>query len=165
MSTNESSSNKSVPVSIRQTHPLRSLQHELNRAFSQFDRLFEPFNFPKMEFENLPLMPAMDIVDDEKHFKVELEIPGMDENDIKVAINNGVLTVKGEKSTSKQDKDKNYMSREIKYGMYERNIPLPESIDAQNASASFKKGMLWVNIPKKPEFIKESKEIPVKPVK
>lgn len=165
MSIHESSSKKSIPVSIRHSHPLVSLQHELNRAFSQFDRLFEPFNFPKMEFENLPLMPAMDVVDDEKHFKVELEIPGMDENDIKVAINNGVLTVKGEKTTSKQDKDKNYMSREIQYGMYERNIPLPEGIDVQNASASFKKGMLWVNIPKKSEFIKGSKEIPVQPIK
>lgn len=165
MSANESSSKKSVPISIRQTHPLISLRNELNKAFSQFDRIFEPFNFPKMEFENLPLLPAMDIVDDEKHFKVELEIPGMDEKDIKVAINNGVLTIKGEKSTSKQDKDKNYMSREIKYGMYERNIQLPEGIDVQNASASFKKGMLWVNIPKMPEFIKGSKEIPVQPVK
>lgn len=165
MSGHESSSKKSTPVSIQHNHPLFSLRNELNKAFSQFDRLFEPFNFPRIEFENLSLMPAMDVVDDEKHFKVELEIPGMDEKDIKVAINNGILSIKGEKTTSKQDKDKNYMSREIKYGMYERNIPLPEGIDVQNASASFKKGMLWVNIPKKPEFVKGSKEIPVQPVK
>ena len=153
---------RNLPVTIQNNNPFVSLQNELDRAMRDFHGWFEPFNFPAERFENINLTPAVDIVDDDKRFKVEAEMPGMGEEDIKVSIDNGVLTIKGEKTTSKQDKDKNYRMREISYGSYERNIPLPESVDVENAKASFKKGMLWVDIPKKPEFTKKSKVIEVK---
>ena len=87
------------------------------------------------------------------------------EEDVKVSVSDGILTVKGEKTTSKQDQDKNYLMREINYGCYERNIPLPDSADLSKVQASFKKGMLWVNIPKKAEAIKERREIKVEKAK
>ncbi len=62
---------------------------------------FDPFNFPTERFEKLALSPAVDIVDDKDQFKVEVEMPGMGEEDVKVAIDNGILTIKGEKTTSK----------------------------------------------------------------
>lgn len=156
---------KNIPISIRDSHPLQSIQRELDKAMAGFDRWFEPFNFPKSGFEELTLLPAVDIVDDQNEFKIEAEMPGMGEENIKVSINNGILTIKGEKSTSKQDKDKNYMIREIRYGTSERNIPLPEGIDIDKAKASFKKGMLWVTIPKKPEYVKGSREIQIEKAK
>lgn len=159
-------SNKMITTSsLNQMSPFVSLHNELNKVFSNFNNLFQKFDFSRDDFESVPLFPAMDIVNDKEHIKIEIEMPGMGEDDIKVTINNGILNVKGEKTTSKQDKDKSYVSREIKYGMYERNIPLPEGIDAEKATASFKKGMLWVNIPKNPAFIKEGKEIPIQKVK
>lgn len=158
-------SKKNVPITIREISPFVSLHNELNRALSNFSNIFEPFNFPRADFENIGLFPSIDIVDDKEHYKIEAELPGMGQEDIKVTINNGVLNIKGEKTTSKQDKDKNYLSREIKYGFYERSIPLPEGVDIEKAKASFKKGMLWVDIPKKTEYIKGSKVVQVQEVK
>lgn len=150
---------------IKGEHPLSSLQNELDRAITSFNRFFEPFNFSKYDFENISLLPAVDIVDDNNEFKIEVEMPGMGEEDVKVSINNGLLTIKGEKSTSEKDEKKNYMRREIKYGFCERNVPLPEGIDIDKAKATFKKGMLWVTIPKKPEYVKGSREIQVEKAK
>ena len=148
---------KNIPINFnsRKDNPFWALQKDLNKTMRDFYDWFEPINYNMEKFENLSLTPAIDIVEDNENFKVEVEMPGMGEEDIKVAINNGIFTIKGEKTTSKQDKDKNYMMREITYGSYERNIPLPDSIDIDKAKASFKKGMLWVNIPKNPNIAKE----------
>lgn len=162
---NLSDSKKSPVIPFRGANHFLSLQNELDNFMTNFNRWFEPFNFPRENFEDLSLLPAVDIVDDKDEVKIEVEMPGMGEEDIKVSINNGLLTIKGEKSTSTKDKTKNYMSREIKYGFCERNIPLPSGIDADKVKASFKKGMLWITIPKKAEYIKGSKEIPIEKAK
>ena len=147
---------KSVPVSV-ETHrknPFLALQSELDKAMRDFYSLFEmPSIFDK--FEDLTISPFVDLVEDKDSFKVEAEMPGLGEEDIKVSISDGILTIRGEKTTSKQDENKNYLAREINYGCYERNIALPDSVDAEKAKASFKKGMLWVNIPKKAEAAKK----------
>ncbi len=106
----------------------------------------------------------MDIVDDKENLKIEVEMPGMGEEDIKVSIADGILTIRGEKETSKKDEGKNYVRREIGYGSYERTIPLPDSVDVEKAKASFKKGMLWVTIPKKPESVKRSRELKIEKI-
>lgn len=100
-------------------------------------------------FENLKCLPSMDLVEDEKNFKVELEMPGMDEKDIKISFADNVLTIHGEKERSRKNETKNYISREINYGRYDRSITLPSSVDIEKATASFKKGMLWIILPKR----------------
>ncbi len=105
---------------------------------------YDVFSSAKMgldQFENLDLMPSMDIVEDEEHFNVQVEMPGMDEKDIKVSFADNTLTIAGEKSSSHKNKNKKYISREINYGRYERTISLPNTVDIDKASASFKKGM------------------------
>ncbi|MCD6046101.1 MAG: heat-shock protein [Gammaproteobacteria bacterium] len=150
-----------VSASPPKHNPFWPLQNALDNAMSEFYGWFEPFNFPTERFENILLHPAIDIVDSEDQFKVEAEMPGMGEEDVQVSINNNVLTIKGEKTTSKQDKSKNYRMREISYGSYERSVLLPDTVDVDKAKASFKKGMLWVVLPKKPESTKKSCTIPV----
>ena len=103
----------------------------------------------------------MDIVDNDEELNIEVEMPGMSEEDIKITINEDRLTIEGEKSTSSKHKDKNYLSREINYGRYERCIALPQSVDTSKASATFKKGMLWVKIPKKAESKHHSREVKI----
>lgn len=152
---------KNVSNIASKSNPFFSLQHELNRAISDFYGNFEPFNFPAERFENLAINPAMDIVDELDQFKVEVEMPGLSEEDLKISINNNVLTIKGEKTTSKKDQGKNYLMREINYGAYERNIVLPESVDIEKAKASFRKGMLWVAIPKKTSANRKSRTLTV----
>src|SRR3989344_3367934 len=156
---------KNVPVSIQsRRNPFLSMQKELDNAMNYFDRWFGFPSFSRREFENLTLMPATDIVEDDENFKAEVEIPGMGVEDIKVSIEDGILTIKGEKTVSRKDKGKSYKMREISYGGYERSIALPNSLDTEKAKASFKKGMLWVTIPKKLESAKKPKEITVEKV-
>ncbi len=141
--------------------PIFNFQKEFNNLFNNFYRAL-PGSI--MEYNGLNLCPYCDIVEDDKNFKVELEMPGVDEQDIKVAIYNGILSVKASKKTSSKNEGKNYLKREISYGSWERQITLPENIDVDNAQSSFKKGMLWVIIPKK-ELDKANKvELEVKKI-
>jgi HSP20 family protein len=144
-----------------QNNPFLSLQTELNKAMRDFDNLFESSNKNLNDFSSLTLSPAIDVVEDKDSFKVEVEMPGIGEEDIKINVSNGLLTIKGEKTTSKKDKDKNYISREISYGSYVRTIALPDFVDIDKAKASFKKGMVWVNLPKKADVAKQSREIKI----
>lgn len=88
-------------------------------------------------------------------------MPGMDEKDVTVSLKDNLLTVHGEKSISKKDERKNYIAREISYGRYERSITLPQSADGEKVSASFKKGMLWVTIPKKADSKGNGRQIKI----
>lgn len=130
-------------------NPFVSIQKEVDKALHGFYDLFESKPFNLKAFENLSISPSMDLVEDNKCYKVEVEMPGMDEKDIQISIKNNILTIHGEKSTSKKDERKNYIAREISYGQYDRSIALPEAANGDKATASFKKGMLWINIPKK----------------
>lgn len=146
------------------TNPFMSLQAELYKAMRDLNSLFESSNKNLSSFANLTISPAVDIVEDKDNFKVEVEMPGIGEEDIKINIADGLLTIKGEKTTSKKDEGKNYISREINYGSYERTIELPDSVDIDKAKASFKKGMIWVLIPKKAGTAKQSREIKIEKV-
>ncbi|MBY0544106.1 MAG: Hsp20/alpha crystallin family protein [Gammaproteobacteria bacterium] len=147
-------------------NPFLSIQTELDKAINDFHQLFigQEKNL-RTDFDNFLITPSVDLIDDKENIKVVAEMPGMGEEDIKVNISGNALVIKGEKSTSKQDKGKNYFKREIGYGSYERTIPLPPSVDPTKAKASFKKGMLWVVIPKRQEAMKECREIPVERIK
>lgn len=155
-------SKKATPVTIEhRRNPFQLLQNELERVVSNFYNVAGISRYSFENFENLILHPSIDIVDDKENFKVEVEMPGLGEENIKVSIRDGMLTISGEKETSRKDEGKNYSRREIAYGRYERSIPLPDSVDTNKAKASFKKGMLWINIPKKPESIKQSRELKI----
>lgn len=146
--------------------PFLRLQQEVNHAMSDFYNLFEPQKSANLaQFEHINITPSLDIVEDKDNFKIEAEMPGMGEEDIKVSFCENRLTIEGEKSTSKKDENKNYISREISYGRYERTISLPLSADVSKASASFKKGMLWITIPKKAESRGNVKTIKIEKVK
>lgn len=147
-------------------NPLSGIQNELERMAQDFYGMIDPTHLPAENYDSLRLAPFIDIIDSKEAFKVEAEMPGLDEKDIKVLIGDGMLTIRGEKKTSTQDKGKNYMVREIGYGSYERTIALPDSADLKQAHASFEKGMLWVEIPKKTEATQQYRELKVeKPTK
>lgn len=153
---------KEAPVPIEfSRNPFLSLQHEVDQAFRDFYDIFSSSNSGLSTFEQLELSPSMDVVEDENGFTVQLEMPGMDEKDIKVSFADNVLTITGEKSVSKKNENKKYISREISFGKYERSISLPSSVDVEKAKASFKKGMLWVNLPKKATPERSARDIKI----
>jgi HSP20 family protein len=154
---------KSIPVSIQhRNNPFVGFKQDFENIFNEFNQWLSTTQLPMDQFENLNISPSIDILDTKTSFKVEVEMPGMGEEDIKVDVNNNVLTIKGEKSTSKKDSGNGYVMREISYGNYERSITLPESVDSSKGDASFKKGMLWITFPKKPSSTPVKKEITVK---
>lgn len=156
---------KATPISIEHSrNPFLSLHQEVDDAFRDFYNLFG-HNKPSLEqFENLDLLPSMDIVEDENSFTVQVEMPGLDEKDIKVSFSDGMLTITGEKTVSKKNENKKYHTREISFGKYERTISIPQSLDVDKANASFKKGMLWIAIPKKTQSKQSSHDIKVEKV-
>jgi HSP20 family protein len=142
--------NKSVSAKKHELNPLTRLHDEIDHAMHDFYNLFESTTKSTLGvFENIKLSPALDIIEDKDSFKLEVEMPGLGEEDIRLSVNENILTIEAEKSTSKKDDKKNFLSREISYGRYERTISLPLSADLDKASASFKKGLLWITIPKK----------------
>lgn len=157
---------KSTPISIRHgDNPFFHIQSALDRAMEDFYGSFIS-GFPTLKFEDLSIHPSIDIVEDKNTLKIEVELPGVGESDVKVSISDGILTIEGEKSISKQDKDKekSYVMREIGYGYYKRSISLPEYVDTDKAKASFKKGMLWVEIPKKAAAKGQPRELKVEKI-
>ncbi|WP_454782346.1 Hsp20/alpha crystallin family protein [Legionella sp. WA2022007384] len=156
---------KGAPISVEHPHnPFLSLQQEVDKAFQDFYEMFSP-NKSMEQFEDLNLMPSMDVVEDKDHFTIQMEMPGMDEKDITVSLSGNSITITGEKSISKKNEQKKYISREISYGKYERSLSLPATIDINKAKATFKKGMLWIELPKKAEARSNSRHLKIETAK
>ena len=150
--------------------PFESLREEIDRLFDDFGRGFwRPFGRSLLAEEPLfrrelafPTTPAVDLVESEKAYEITAELPGMDEKNIEVKVADGTLTIKGEKQEEKEEKKKDYYLRERSFGSFERSFGIPEGVDADKIEASFKKGVLTLTLPKKPEAQKPAKKIDVK---
>jgi HSP20 family protein len=157
------------PSFARTWHPFDSLHREIDRLFDDFGSGFRsPFGrslfgtAPFRQEMTWPTMPAVDVVETEKAYEVTADLPGMDEKNIEVKVADGVLTIKGEKLHEKEEKKKDYYLQERSFGSYQRSFELPEGVDTDKIEASFKKGVLTVTLPKKPEAQKQTKKIEVR---
>jgi HSP20 family protein len=151
--------------------PFETLRHEVDRLFEDFDRGVwrSPFRGSILDIEPLwkrelawSGAPAVDIVEKDTAYEVTAELPGLDEKNIEVKLINGGLTIKGEKQEEKEEKKKDYYLHERHFGSFERCFRVPDGVDADKIEASFKKGVLTVTLPKKPEALKPEKKITVK---
>jgi HSP20 family protein len=141
------------------TNPFYAFRQEMDKLMESFLGGFDlrPFGRRSEAFT-----PQIDVVDTDKEIKVSAELPGLDEKDIEVSLTKETLTIKGEKKEEKEEKGKDYYRSERSYGSFTRAIPLPVEIDAENVTASFKKGVLTVNLPKTKQAINETKKVSVK---
>jgi HSP20 family protein len=94
-------------------------------------------------------VPSVDIKEDKESFVIEADIPGVDPEDIEVSMENGVLTIRGERNLEKREEDKSYKRVERLHGTFYRRFSLPETADPEKISASGKNGVLQVRIPKR----------------
>lgn len=115
---------------------------------SLLDRFFEGFGLPSEWEGDKVLAPAIDVSETEKEYRVKLEIPGLDKEDINVTLHEGLLTLSGEKKAETEDKGENYTVKERSYGYFERSLRLPEAIDAEKVNATYRDGVLHVTVPK-----------------
>ncbi|TIP96679.1 MAG: Hsp20/alpha crystallin family protein, partial [Mesorhizobium sp.] len=97
-----------------------------------------------------------------KEYEITAELPGIDERNVEIKLANRTLTIKGEKTEEKEEKDNDYYLSERRYGSFQRSFQLPEGVDADKIDASFAKGVLTVKLPKTAEAQKAEKKITVK---
>jgi len=107
-------------------------------------------------------MPAIDMSEDEKMYKISAELPGMEAKDVDVSVTGDMLVLKGEKRQEKEEKDKNYHFSERAYGSFQRAFELPASVDRGKIAADFSKGVLTIILPKTVEAQQPTKKIAVK---
>ena len=108
-------------------------------------------------------MPAFNIKENEKNYEVELAVPGYDKKDFQISIDNGVLTVSGEKSEETEEKEDNYTRREFGYSLFSRSFNLPTNINEENIDAKYADEVLKLTIAKKQESSGRSrKQISIK---
>jgi HSP20 family protein len=138
-------------MTIVRWEPLRelgSLQNEMNRLFNTvFDTPAPGGNGGAMR----RWMPAMDLVESGDHFVLRADLPGMGEDDIKIELEDGTLTVSGERKAEHETNEEGYYRVERAFGAFSRTLTLPKGVNAEAVSASFDRGVLEVRIPKPEE--------------
>ena len=108
--------------------------------------------------------PRMDVADLKDKIEVKAELPGMDEKDINLTLENNILTLSSTEHHEVQEQDKDYYLKEISSGSFSRSIRLPQNIDEQKIDAEFKNGILTITIPKTEVKEDTAKKIPIKKI-
>ena len=130
---------------------------ELAEANPRWNRFFEPFKSGNFFNEASPLLtapaftPPVDIYEDEQKITLKFEVPGMEEKDLEIKVENGTLIVSGERKFEKEEKEENYKRMERYYGAFSRSFVLPTTVDPEAAFAEYKNGVLSINFNKKAE--------------
>ena len=123
---------------------LTRFRREMDRVF---DRFFEgwPFKFPTREGE---WAPSVDVSETPKEVIVKAEIPGLDPKDMDVSVHDNVLTLAGERKEEREKEGENIHQVERSYGAFSRSIRLPAEVDPEQVTATYKNGVLQINLPK-----------------
>ena len=127
-----------------QLHDLRTLQ---SRFFEPF---FARFNFADDTLNNGAWAPPVDVAEERDRILVKVEVPGVDEKNLSIHFEDGLLTIRGEREFERKE-DRNYHRIERAYGTFVRTFSLPRSVDGASIVANYRNGVLDVEIPKKEE--------------
>lgn len=124
--------------------------------FEELDRFFDlrPVNMQN-------LMPAVDVYEDKEHVYVEASLPGIDEEDVDLSVENDILSISGKSEKKSEVDDKNYYRKEVRMGSFHRQVALPHPVASDKATAEYSKGMLKVTLPKREEAKPKSIKIAV----
>ena len=165
-----------VPVQRDETKPSYSGDSSLNPLFQLhremdrlFDNAFRGFGVSPLRSEIFSpitvsgqLKPQVDIGATDKEYSITVEVPGVDEKDVKVEVADNTMIIKGEKKQEKEEKDKNYYRVERSYGSFQRVLSLPEDAGQDDIKATFKNGVLTIKMPRKSLPKSKVKQIEVK---
>ena len=127
---------------------------EFSTLQDRMNRLFRESYGPEGRDESLTtsqFAPPVDVYEDEHNVVLKVEVPGIDEKDVDVRVENNVLTVHGERKFEKEEKEENFRRIERQYGSFTRTFTLPSTVDAERIQADYDKGILKIVLPKKAE--------------
>ena len=148
----------------REDDPFHAFQRQMNRLFDDF---FGEFGLvPRGEGSAGAgpverFTPGVDVSETDKEVTVTAELPGLEEKDVSVEMDDAAVTIRGERREEREEKEKNWHRRELCYGSFHRVVPLPAAVDGAKAKATFKKGILKVTAPKREEDRVARKRIPI----
>jgi HSP20 family protein len=143
--------------------PMMAIQNEMNRLFDNFFN--DPFDLAPLSIRKLPaeFSPRVNVSETDTAMQVSAELPGMDEKDIQISLEQDALILSGEKKSESEENGKNFHRYERSYGSFQRVIPLVSEIQEDKVEASFKNGVLTVTLPKAASAVKAAKKINIKP--
>lgn len=134
--------------------------HWLNRMSRDLDGMFGAMAKEPASCRNC--MPRVDIIEDSHNLMLEVELPGMDKDEIKVMVEDGVLSISGERKMKNEEKDRNYLRSEIAYGAFSRSFTLSDNVDTENISADYKNGILNITLAKSEKALPKEIKVEVK---
>lgn len=138
---------------------------ELEAMSSHLNRIFGRAAVPGGAGHDMLKMadwtPSVDISETDKEFVIKAEIPGVKKEDVKVTIESGMLTIKGERKMEKEEKGKKFHRVERSYGSFVRSFRIPDGVDESKVKAEFKDGVMNVALPKSEKAKSKALEIPV----
>lgn len=127
-------------------HPLENLHKEMDRLFGG---LFDDLAFPRWRLANAGNLPRVDFKQTDTGYELDAELPGVAVADVRLDLANGVLTLRGEKRASQEEKGKNFIRIERSHGSFSRSFTLPDDADGDKITATAKDGVLTIAIPRK----------------
>jgi HSP20 family protein len=150
-------------LASRYSDPLSAFRAEMDSLFDSFMRGLPAFPgmFGSSGGRDFALTPQVDVRETDKEIVVEAELPGIEDKDVSLALQDGVLTIRGEKRQTHDEEKEDYRMTERRYGSFQRSLRLPDTIDEDKVEASFNNGVLKVTIPKRPEAIGQRRTIPI----
>jgi len=146
-----------VKMTLIKFEPLR----ELETLHDRIQRYFDDFSNVGFNFTD-SYSPRIDVSEDNKHINVIAEIPGVKKDNIKITLQDNILTIEGEKKKESEEKDKNYYRNERVYGSFKRCFTLPAEVDSEKVEAKFEDGMLSISLKKLEQKSKTEKTIELK---
>lgn len=152
---------RTAPVRWAGSDPFYRLRRQMDDLFDDFFEM-APFEEGEREERLVPFSPSVDVSEKDNQIQVTAELPGLAEDDIDLSLSENVLTISGEKKEERKAEEQNYYRVERSYGSFQRRIPLPAEVGADQVEASFKNGVLSVTLPKKAEAQQEQKKIEIK---
>jgi len=130
--------------------PWLEMQSEVNRLRDEMDRLFGRWTHRRVPLLTQGVFPLLNAWEDEGHYFVEAELPGMQLEDLEIFVNGSQLTIKGERTESPGEQG-TWHRRERGHGRFARVFELPHAVDAEHVTAELKQGVLTITLPKQPE--------------
>jgi len=124
---------------------LANFQNQLNRMFQDYSRGSDEL------LTSGTFVPPVDIYEDENSITLKVEVPGMQEKDLDIKLENNTLTVKGERTFEKEEKEENFHRIERRYGSFARSFTLPNTVDPESVQATYENGILVIKLTKRAE--------------